>query len=147
VDEVTSRAGAELVVTGADTDESAHLIWPDGVRLAVDNVVRNAFTHGRPRDGSAPEVAVEVCVRHGRPVIVVDDNGPGVAPDDRDRVVAPFERATDEPGSGLGLAVADRVARAHGGAVSVGVAPGGGAGVTIELGPSSPGRNSEPPSR
>jgi two-component system sensor histidine kinase PrrB len=133
VDEVTSRAGVGLFVTG--TDASVHPVWPDGVRLAVDNVVRNALTHGRPQDGSAPEVTVQVSIGEGRPVIVVDDNGPGVAPADRRRVVAPFERASEQPGSGLGLAVADRVAQAHGGAVSVVTSPAGGARVRLTLGP------------
>ncbi len=137
-DEVTSRpdVAVELVVDPAGSETYA--IWPDGVRLALDNVVRNALTHGRPTDGSPGHVRVRVAVgAGGAPVVTVDDDGPGVAAADRDRVLSPFERgSTSTPGSGLGLAVADRVARAHAGRVLVGAGPSGGTRVEIVLGSS-----------
>ncbi|HSL74231.1 MAG TPA: HAMP domain-containing sensor histidine kinase [Ilumatobacteraceae bacterium] len=138
VDEVTSRSAVELVVDAADPGSGPSAVWPDGVRLAVDNVVRNAITHGRAADGPPGRVEVRVAIEGGAPVITVDDDGPGVPAQDRARVLAPFERgATSTPGSGLGLAVASRVARAHGGAVSIGASSAGGARVRIELGPVS----------
>jgi two-component system sensor histidine kinase PrrB len=139
VDEVTSRNGVELVVDPSEPGSPRYPVWPDGVRLALDNVVRNARTHGRPADGSPGRVVVRVTVDGAAPVLVVDDDGPGVPVDDRARVLAPFERSvTAVPGSGLGLAVAERVARAHGGAVSIASSRTGGASVRIELGPVSP---------
>jgi two-component system, OmpR family, sensor histidine kinase PrrB len=135
VDEVTSRSPVELIVDGADGESASFRVWPDGVRLAVDNVVRNALTHGRPSDGRAGRVQVRVVAEDGVPLVMVDDDGPGIAVDDRDRVLEPFERgATAEPGSGLGLAVTARVAVAHGGGVSIGVGPTGGTRVRVALG-------------
>ena len=70
------------------------------------------------------------------PTLIVDDDGPGIRPDDAVRLLAPFERGpTATPGSGLGLAVADRVARAHGGRVEILPSPMGGTRVRITLGP------------
>jgi len=60
----------------------------------------------------------------------VRDHGPGVAPADAPHVFDRFYRgagARDRPGSGLGLAIVRQVAEAHGGAVAVEDAPGGGA--------------------
>ncbi len=140
-DEVTSRSSStsriELVVE--QPLSVAHFaVWPDGARLALDNVLRNALTHGRPVDGSPGHVVVRIVVDEttGAPTIVVDDDGPGIAADDRVRVMAPFERgSTETQGSGLGLAVVDRVARAHSGSVTVGSSPLGGTRIEIALGP------------
>jgi two-component system sensor histidine kinase PrrB len=137
VDEVTSGTDVELDV-GSDAGQ-LFSIWPDGVRLAIDNVVRNALTHGRPSDRSSGDVRVGVTVAAGGvPVVVVDDDGPGIAAADRRRVLAPFERgATEVSGSGLGLAVVERVAKAHGGRVVIEPSPSGGTRVRIVLGSSS----------
>ena len=50
------------------------------------------------------------------PVLAVDDSGPGIAPEDRDRVLARFYRVPGTPGhgSGLGLAIVAAVAERHG---------------------------------
>lgn len=138
-DEMTSRpadARIELVVEPPATP-TIFMVWPDGARLALDNLLRNALTHGRPNDGSVAHVVVRVTsdASTGAPVIMVDDNGPGIAADDRARVLAPFERAsTTTTGSGLGLAVVDRIARAHSGRVVVGASPLGGTRVEVVLG-------------
>ena len=58
-------------------------------------------------------------------VVEVADDGPGVAPDDRDRVFEPFF-TTKARGTGLGLAMASRIVRAHGGELRL--VPGGGSG-------------------
>jgi signal transduction histidine kinase len=139
-DEFTSRPADALIELVVDAPGTLVTwpVWPDGVRLALDNLVRNALTHGRPTDGGRARVVVRVAsdASTGVPVIVVDDNGPGIAGDDRARVLAPFERgSTTTAGSGLGLAVVDRVARAHSGRVVVGASPLGGTRVEVELAP------------
>jgi two-component system, OmpR family, sensor histidine kinase PrrB len=118
---VTLDAGADVAIEG----------WVDGLRLAVANIVRNALVHGRPVDGSPVRVHVEVSER----AVTVDDNGPGVPDASRSRILERFERGeSDQPGSGLGLALAAQVARAHGGTVTVGTSPDGGARVSLLLG-------------
>ncbi len=140
-DEVTSRLSPtthstiELVVDPAPSPSVTHPVWPDGVRLAIDNVLRNALTHGRPGNDVPGHITVHV-VASTPPAVIVDDNGPGIDPDDALRLLAPFERGpTATPGSGLGLAVADRVARAHDGRIEILPNPLGGTRVCITLGP------------
>ncbi|GAB4223263.1 MAG: hypothetical protein Kow0062_23010 [Acidobacteriota bacterium] len=94
----------------------------EALRQAVLNLVANAL------DVSPPEAVVRVTVgRAGETaVITVDDAGPGVPERDRPRIFEPFW-STRPDGTGLGLAVVERVALAHGGSVRVGRSPLGGA--------------------
>ena len=59
----------------------------------------------------------------------VADDGPGISPDDRERIFEPYVRAGDESdagGLGLGLAICKRLVEAHGGVIGVSERPGGG---------------------
>jgi signal transduction histidine kinase len=100
----------------------------DAVTDALRNLVENAVAHAPP----GTEVTVAV---HPDGGVSVFDRGPGVAPEDRARVFERFWRGRDErqAGAGLGLAIVAEIARAHGGAVEVGDAPGGGAVFTLKL--------------
>ena len=62
----------------------------------------------------------------------VSDEGPGIAPELRDRVFEPFF-TTRADGTGLGLAVARQIVEAHGGHIDVGERAGGGARFTLRL--------------
>ncbi len=127
-------------------DESAVVTaWADGIELALDNLIRNASTHGTPIVTSAdarlgaPVGIVIVTIDSGAPAIIVDDDGPGVPAHDRARLVLPFERGTvpaasGQSGSGLGLAFVDRVARAHGGRLVLDRSPAGGLRAALVLG-------------
>lgn len=88
---------------------SAPAEWID--RLAgvlVDNACRHA--------GPAGTVRLVVACRGSRAVLAVEDSGPGIAPEDRDRLFDRFYRATTPgSGAGLGLAIADSVVRGTGG--------------------------------
>lgn len=116
--------------------------WPQGLRLAVDNLVENALRHGRD------EVRVAVSSLAGaagdgvtpRAAVVVDDDGPGIPVADRARVLERFTRgATTAPGSGLGLALVAQQAQLHGGAVRIEDGPLGGARVTLTVAGMEPG--------
>ncbi|MHC0053771.1 ATP-binding protein [Actibacterium sp. D379-3] len=78
-----------------------------------DNLVSNAMHH-------ADRCEVTLTARPGALVVTVDDDGPGIAPGDRMRLLQPFERGEASRnratgGTGLGLALADRIVRRHGG--------------------------------
>jgi two-component system sensor histidine kinase MprB len=82
---------------------------------------------------------VWVSLRDG--TLEVDDEGPGIADDDLPHVFERFYRSSEarsRPGSGLGLAIVRTAAMRHGGHVSAGEAPTGGARLTMSL----PGRSS-----
>ena len=106
--------------------------WEPGLRLVVDNLVTNAARYGRP--GGAVRVAVEP---HG-PVLVVEDDGPGVPRADRERVFEPFARVagTGVQGSGLGLALVAQQAGHHGATVQVDDSSLGGARFRVDFGAS-----------
>jgi two-component system sensor histidine kinase PrrB len=93
--------------------------WAEGIEIAVRNLVFNAIRYGRG--------VVRVTVNDAGEV-VVEDNGPGIAVSDRERVFERFERATTSvPGSGLGLALVKQQAELHGGDVVVAASDLGGA--------------------
>jgi signal transduction histidine kinase len=88
---------------------------------ALANLLDNALKYGALADAATPrEISVGARRAAGDIVIEVADRGPGVAPQDRDRVFDRFvrlESARSRPGSGLGLSLVAAVARLHGGAV------------------------------
>ena len=124
------RRAPNAVIEIDSTPPTTMVAWRDGVLLAIANVVRNALIHGVPLDGSPPRVAVSI----GGSTVIVDDNGPGIPVADRERVLERFEHGGGS-GSGLGLAIAQQVAIAHGGSVTIGSSPTGGARVELQLGP------------
>jgi signal transduction histidine kinase len=105
--------------------------WEPGLRSLVGNLVGNAAHHGGGR--------VLVTVTGGeRPALWVDDDGPGIAPADRELVFEPFRRlqeAADRPGTGLGLALVAQQVRTHGATVSVHDSPLGGARFAVAFPP------------
>ena len=93
------------------------------VGVLVDNACKYA-----PDGGS---VEVRVALENGRPTLTVDDSGPGIADEDRQRIFDRFHRSVDTAGqtdgAGLGLAIADAVVKATRGKWTVGQSPLGGA--------------------
>jgi two-component system sensor histidine kinase HydH len=83
------------------------------------------------------ELALEAAAADGAVELRVADSGPGVPPEVRERIFEPFF-TTRARGTGLGLAVARQIVEAHGGRISVGDRPGGGARFTLRL-PVAPG--------
>ncbi len=80
---------------------------PAAVRQVFDNLIRNAV------EASPPGASVRVSVRPG-PLVEVRDRGEGIPPAVRARLYEPFVTGRVD-GTGLGLAVCQRIARAHGG--------------------------------
>ena len=104
---------------------------PIQVRRAVANLIDNAVKYG----GVA---RVKIVRETDRVVIVVEDDGPGIPPEEHEKVFAPFYRrepARDpaKAGVGLGLSIARTVAREHGGDVSLRNGDHGGLRALIEL--------------
>ena len=88
---------------------------------AVVNLIENAIKYSvKPgREGEAL-IAIDMQERADNIEIAVADNGPGIAPEDRERVLKRFvrlEKSRTEPGTGLGLSLVHAVARLHGGSV------------------------------
>lgn len=118
-----------LVVSGRATDV---VVCVDKRRMerVISNLVTNARTHG----GGLARIVVEQCGQQAR--VAVEDHGPGVPVDQRERIFERFTRIskpTDVRGVGLGLALVAQHVRAHDGRVWVEDAADGGARFVIEL--------------
>jgi len=129
-------AGRDLKVGLDGLDESVMVLAdPRRLEQVLLNVVSNAIKYNRP----AGELTV-LCRgpdrRSGRALIVVQDTGPGIAPELRPRLFTPFDRlgAEDsEPGAGLGLLVTERLVTAMGGTLTLDSRVGIGTVVEISL--------------
>ena len=118
-EEVVNRLGQSLPLPGGgiaiDGDGVANGSTPR-LRQVLMNLVKNAAEAA----GDQGRVAIRVAPSSdGRFVTVeVRDSGPGIAPEMRDRLFEPF--ASNKPaGTGLGLAVSQSIAQAHGGSISI----------------------------
>jgi len=139
LDDVAADAAASLAQPAAaagvrvEVDPAPTLAVGDPARLRqlVTILVDNAIRHS-PRGG-----AVRVVVRPDGEAasVAVEDAGPGVRPEDRERVFDRFWRAPGAPagGTGLGLAIARWIAEHHDGSISVDDAPAGGARFEVRI--------------
>jgi two-component system, OmpR family, sensor histidine kinase PrrB len=89
----------------------------DGLWRVIENLLENAARHGR----SGGHITMRVAPLNGGAEIVVDDDGPGIPPPERERVMRRFQRGTGATaaGSGLGLAIVEAEANRHGGRLSL----------------------------
>jgi signal transduction histidine kinase len=104
----------------------------DQLRRVVQNLADNAARHAHGR------VAFSLAEGSGRTRLCVDDDGTGVPDRERQRVFERFvrlddARSRDEGGNGLGLAIVAEIVAAHGGTVTVGQSPLGGARFEVVL--------------
>ncbi len=135
VDASVQRVRRRAVDKEIDVDTEHWEVFGEAPALerAVTNLLDNAAKWG------APGSTIRVRLHDG--VLTVDDEGPGIAAPDRDRVFDRFWRAEESrtmPGSGLGLSIVRQVAERHAGTVHAEEAPGGGARLVLQL-PGRPG--------
>jgi signal transduction histidine kinase len=105
---------------------------PAAIRRVLRNLTDNAARHARGT------VALRLAQTNGRVVLDVDDDGPGIATDDRERVLDRFvrlddARTRDAGGAGLGLAIAAELVAAHGGDIAIDASPAGGTRVRLRF--------------
>jgi signal transduction histidine kinase len=102
------------------------------IEIAIRNLVGNAIKYSPVRS------IVSVGVDAGS-VVTVDDRGPGVAPEHRDRIFERFWRADGRSslGAGVGLALVQRIAQLHDGVVRMEARAGGGTRMILDLGGSA----------
>ena len=106
----------------------------DRLALALDALLENAIAHTRSGD----QIEVSARRKDGHVALIVADSGTGIDPADLDRIFQRFARAhpgrgSEAGGFGLGLAVVQAVATAHGGSVQVRSRPGRGSSFELIL--------------
>jgi signal transduction histidine kinase len=104
-------------VTFAGAPRSHYLGRPSSLKRALRNLIENAVSYGR-----RARVALEAGDQEWR--IVIDDDGPGIAEADFERVFAPFVRLEESRnpetgGVGLGMAISRSIVRGHGGDITL----------------------------
>jgi two-component system, OmpR family, sensor kinase len=123
----SAQAERRRIDLGADIETEVSVAGsPLQLEVALNNLVDNALRYTLP--GGVVDVVVGMIA--GAPALRVIDNGPGVAPDERQRVFDRFYRSPQAPslsevGSGLGLAIVKAIADRHRAAVSLHTSPNG----------------------
>jgi Na+/proline symporter/signal transduction histidine kinase len=125
------------------------LVMADRDRMiqVVINLLSNAVKFCDPVTG---RVIVRSSIHQGKARVEVEDNGPGIPPDEQQRIFEKFHQLkgprNEKPrGSGLGLTICHRIIRHHGGDIRVESEPGAGAKFIFELTLAGPGPASEHP--
>ena len=118
------QSGALVKVVGIETE----------LRQLLANLLANAIKFQRP--GQRPRVLIATEEAEGFCHLTVDDNGIGIEPAHRSQLFTLFRRLhlSDQfEGTGLGLAICRKVAENHGGGITIGDSPLGGARFTVKL--------------
>lgn len=101
-------------------------VWVDADPILLDELLGNLIDNALRYAAGAGQLRLEVNATP--PTLIVEDNGPGIAEEDAERVFEAFYRSPrtvgSGPGSGLGLAIVREIARAHGGWWSLTSRPG-----------------------
>jgi signal transduction histidine kinase len=134
-------ADARKIDLGISASQPAYVRGdPDALRTLVRNLVDNAVRYapvGGTVDVSVHE-STDPANSNSAGVLRVVDTGPGIAPEERQRVFDRFYRppGTSPPGSGLGMAIVKAIADAHGASIALDAGPNGqGLAVTISFPP------------
>jgi two-component system osmolarity sensor histidine kinase EnvZ len=124
-----ARSGADIALNAAGP--ALLSLRARAVKRALANLVDNAAAHG-------DRVSVTIERDGGAVTVLVDDDGPGIAPEHYEDAFRPFSRLDETrtrntKGVGLGLAIARDVARSHGGDVTLAQSPLGGLRARLRL--------------
>jgi two-component system sensor histidine kinase VanS len=129
---LAERRGVVIATSGEPAPTTGS---PTLLLQLTTNLLHNAVVHNLPRDGT---VHVHTGTVAGRAVLTVENTGPRLSSALVATLVEPFRRGTDRlrsdhAGVGLGLAIADRIAAAHDGSLTLAPRQDGGLRVTVRL--------------
>ena len=131
VNTIAASAGVKLDVAKAPLPLHAD---PERLTQVIVNLLANAIRFS-PRGGV---ITVRSATDTGTARVTIDDQGPGVPLEYREKIFEPFQQvkgsaAHKKGGTGLGLTISHSIVRGHDGRIAIADAPGGGARFTIEL--------------
>ncbi len=135
------RAAAEIAIAPHSKDR-VRLTWdqraghaiinadPDRLAQVFINLISNAVIHN---PGAFAEVELRSFIRYDQYLVEVIDNGPGVAPEDRERIFETFFRRSTAGSAGLGLPICRKIVRLFDGTLEVFPAMGGGSRFVVSM--------------
>jgi PAS domain S-box-containing protein len=129
--ELMREQGAVVAHQIEAVDVMGARVW---LRLLLQNLVVNGIKYAQP--GVAPVVTIAAQVEGNQVLLTVSDNGMGISAEDRSKLFRPFARLASTAavtGSGLGLALCQKVAELHGTSIGVDSTPGVGSVFSIVL--------------
>ena len=117
-----------LIIETGDLESRTFLGEREDLEEMLGNVMDNACKWTERR------VVVDTASQDGRLVITVDDDGPGLPPEQAEQVLSRGTRLDEStPGTGMGLAIVRDLAEAYGGSISLSESPLGGLRVTLNI--------------
>ncbi len=142
--EIVQAAARAMQYPLAQLGFKLHLEVEDGLppvqvdRDAIEQALLNLLTNAMKYSGESREIGLRLKTQQGQALIQVSDQGVGIDPSEQTSIFEKFYRASTPenqliPGTGLGLPLADHIAKAHGGRVEVHSAPGQGSTFSIHL--------------
>lgn len=120
------RAGTEFISVSIAANLPDIVVRAGGIRRVLNNILDNARRYGGA-------ISLNASRRTHGITITIDDNGPGIAVEKREKLFNAFETGNAKKGTGLGLAIARDIIEAHGGEIKLNTSPLGGLRVVIFL--------------
>lgn len=128
IDAVLQRTGDHRVEVHREEMPARWSLDPERIQQVLVNLIENALA----ASGEGQVVELSAAEEEGMLVLRVEDRGSGIEPGEEERVFEPFYTRRVQ-GTGLGLAVARRIAEGHGGTLQADNREGGGARFTVRL--------------
>jgi len=134
LDEILDQIGHQMPLEGYSIERSyrKHNLQLLADREQLRQVFTNLIVNGLQAMEGGGRLTISAGVSQGMQVITVSDNGPGITPEQQQRLFTPFY-STKQHGTGLGLAVSWGIMRNHGGSIEVHSVPGQGSGFVVRL--------------
>jgi signal transduction histidine kinase len=135
VDLIRARAGEMAVAVHFEPDSAIPLLTFDseGIHRAALNIVTNALDACDEREDAAVTIRTQQLTDNGVVQVIVEDNGTGIPPESLPQIFNPFFSSKGSRGTGLGLAVSQKILKEHGGRILVESRPGEGSRFILEL--------------
>jgi len=117
--EVASECYEQIMVKNQELELIGNKALINGDRFAIDILLKNLLSNASKYTQEEGRIIVRVSHEKAGITLQVVDNGPGIAPHDRERVLERFYRATgdqqphEQPGCGLGLAIVQHIVTLH----------------------------------
>ena len=122
----------QAIMSGVDLGFELDTAFVNGQTVLLQEMLSNLIHNSIEHAGKNARITVRTFTSGHASILEVEDDGPGIPEDDREKVLQRFFRGRNANGSGLGLAIVSEIARIHSARVNLGT-PGNGKGLLIRI--------------